>query len=110
MTLPRINLDEVMVPAGEVTIKGVVYHVSHVTAASWEGAKKLQEDERRRLAGEKVIPDVDTVFRVARSLVYDMPEEVKGGLAIEQATAILQVACGLADEVEKLFPKATAGA
>lgn len=110
MTLPRINLDDVLVPAGEVTLGGAVYIVTHVTSASWEGAKKLQEDERRRQAGETVAPDVDAIFRIARSLVPTMPEAVRATLTIEQATAILQVAVHQADEVEKLYPKATAGA
>lgn len=109
-TLPRINLDEVSMPAGEVTIKGEVYTVSHVTSASWDGAKKLQDDERRRQAGEKVTPDVSTIFRIARSLCPTMPDHVKDNLTIEQATAILQVATGQADQVEKLFgPKAKGG-
>lgn len=104
--LPRINLDEVSMPAGEVTIKGEVYLVSHVTSASWDGAKKLQDDERRRQEGEKVVPDVAVIFRIAKSLLPNMPEAVKDHLTIEQATAVLQVATHQADQVETLFPKA----
>lgn len=107
--LVRINLDEVSVPAGVVLLKGKEYVVSHITSASWDGTKKLRDDEQRREKGETVTQDVDTVFRIARSLV-EMPEEVKANLSIEQAAAIIAVATSQAEKVEAQFPKARVGA
>jgi hypothetical protein len=105
--LPRVALDGLTILAGEVTLNGKVYGVKHITSGAWRGARKLQEDEVRRQAGEKVSYDLDAIFDIARALVTDMPDDVKDSLTAEQATAILMVANERIAEVEALFsPKA----
>lgn len=108
--LPRVALDGLDALAGEVELKGKVYGVKHITSGAWRGARKLQEDQARRDAGEKVDYDVDAIFDIARALVVEMPDDVKDGLTVEQATAILMVANERIAEVEALFaPKAPGG-
>lgn len=108
--LPRIALDPLSLHAGEVELGGKVYPVLHVTAKAFRGSRKLQEDETRRKGGEQVAYDLDLIFEMARSLVPAMPVEVADSLTADQAVAILGVANGSIAEVEKLYPKAKAGA
>jgi hypothetical protein len=108
--LPRVALDGLDALAGEVTLKGQVFGVKHITSGAWRGARKLQDDQAKRDAGDTVPYDVDAIFDIARALVVGMPDDVKDGLTVEQATAILMVANDRIAEVEKLFaPKAPGG-
>lgn len=114
--LPRVALDPLAEYVGVVTIRGKEYGVVPLSAAAYTAAVHLvgmaqgmaeAKAQGVEYAGPK--PDPELLFRSARSVLPDAPDEVKDGLNADQATVILLTAAKAVAEVEKLFPKVKGG-
>lgn len=116
-SLPRVALDPLAEFVGVVTLKGVEYGVTPLSAAAYSAAVHLvayaKAVKEAREKGESVpageAPDPELLFRSARSVLPGCPAEVLDSINPQQATVILLTAAQAVAEVEKLFPKVTGG-
>jgi hypothetical protein len=99
--LPVIALDPLADVVAFVELGGIRYPVSPVSAVGYERSQAVLVTMQE---GRQVEPGA--LFKLARSLVKTMPQDVADGLEPRQAVAILLAAVQQVNEVETLFPKA----
>lgn len=95
----RVNLDELLTPAGEVTLAGDVHPVLPLDGAGYQA---IQGIDRGQATAEDLVPMYEAVGRCVPTLT---PEQL-AHLRPVQVGVIIGIACAPIEEVEASLPKA----